>query len=238
MKEDYSLPDIFYLDLWPVGPRFIFCNSPDTAALPTTVSAFPQSELIGKFLDGTLGSTAIEATNGSLWKSLHRMLGPGLTPGAVKTYHKFMIEEASIFCDKLKASAEKEEDVNISARIGELLFDVVSWIVCGESSHAQTTGSQLHCDLSEILEILGRTSARASIPMPAWLAGRRQKRLVDAIDTEVTQRIQGRLSALQDTKTPKGINNTPKCLIDRMLLGYKKDGKALDELASKIILEK
>jgi hypothetical protein len=74
--------------------------------------------------------------------------------------------------------------------------------------------------------------------MPAWLAGRRQKRLVDAIDTEVTQRIQGRLSALQDTKTPKGINNTPKCLIDRMLLGYKKDGKALDELASKIILEK
>ncbi|KAM0203216.1 hypothetical protein ACHAQI_010551 [Fusarium lateritium] len=237
MKEDYSLPDIFYLDLWPVGPRFIFCNSPETAALPTTVTAFPQSQLIGKFLDGTLGSTAIEATNGSLWKSLHRVLGPGLTPGAVKTYHKFMIEEAGIFVNKLKSCAQKEEDVDISAQIGELLFDVVTWIVFGESSQAQTTGSQLHCDLSEILEILGRTSARASIPLPAWLAGRRQKRLVDGIDTEVAGRIQTRLSALQDTKNPEGVNSTPKCLVDRMLLNYKKDERPLDELTTKIILE-
>ncbi|KAF5675198.1 cytochrome P450 monooxygenase [Fusarium heterosporum] len=236
MKEDYSLPDIFYLDLWPIGPRFVFCSSPETAALPTTIRAFPQSQLIGKFLDGTLGSTAIEATNGALWKSLHRMLGPGLTPGAVKTYHSFMIEEATVFCDKLKVSAQNEEVIDISARIGELLFDVVSWIVFGESSHAQSTGSQLHHDLGEILEILGRTSASASIPLPAWLAGRRQKRLVNAIDSEVNQRIHQRSLALQEVGD-NTMKSAPKCLVDRMLLEYKKNERPLNEVANKLILE-
>ncbi|PNP76641.1 hypothetical protein FNYG_10060 [Fusarium nygamai] len=237
MKEDYSLPDIFYLDLWPVGPRFIFCSSPESAALPTTIRAFPQSQLIGKFLDGTLGSTAIEATNGNLWKTLHRMLGPGLTPGAVKTYHKFMIQETSIFCDKLRTCAENGQDVDISAKVGELLFDVVSWIVFGKSSHAQTTGSQLHRDLGEILDILGRTSARASIPLPAWLASRRQKRLVDAIDFEVNRSIQQRVLAFQDSETTDKVENSPKCLVDRMILDYKKNERPLDEFATKLILE-
>ncbi|KAF5001231.1 hypothetical protein FGRMN_1174 [Fusarium graminum] len=236
IKQDYCLPDIFYLDLWPVGPRFIFCSSPETAALPTTVRAFPQSQLIGKFLDETLGSTSIDATNGNLWKSLHRMLGPGLTPGAVKTYHNLMVEEATIFCDKLRASVQNEEVIDISARISELMFDVVSWIVFGQSSHAQSTSSQLHHDMGEILEILGRTSASASIPLPTWLAGRRQKRLVNAIDSEVSQRIQERSLALQEAKD-NTTESAPKCLVDRMLLEYKKNERPLDEAANRLILE-
>ncbi|KAB5513517.1 cytochrome P450 [Coniochaeta sp. 2T2.1] len=121
IQQDYNLPDIFYLDLWPFGPRFVVCSGADAAAITTTVSTFPQSKLVFDVLGPTIGTTFIEVTNGSLWKDLHRVFAPSLTPLSVKGYHDGIVDEAAALHGRL----QDVDVVDLNYELGKFTFAVV-----------------------------------------------------------------------------------------------------------------
>ncbi|CAI4212397.1 unnamed protein product [Parascedosporium putredinis] len=45
LKQAHDLPEVWYLDLRPAGPKFIVITNPDLAAQVTTATAYPQSPL-------------------------------------------------------------------------------------------------------------------------------------------------------------------------------------------------
>ncbi|KAB5513287.1 cytochrome P450 [Coniochaeta sp. 2T2.1] len=126
IQQDYNLPDIFYLDLWPIGPRFVVCSGADAAA---TVSTFPQSTLVLDVLGPTIGTTFIEVTNGPLWKNLHRVFAPSLTPASVKGYHDGIVDEAAALHARLHARLQDSDVVDLNYELGKFTFGVVCNVV-------------------------------------------------------------------------------------------------------------
>jgi hypothetical protein len=55
MAKWYSLPDIWYLDLWPLGPGQVIVTSPEAAQEMATGNAFPPHKEVNWFLTRMLG---------------------------------------------------------------------------------------------------------------------------------------------------------------------------------------
>ncbi|KAK3356562.1 cytochrome P450 [Lasiosphaeria hispida] len=217
MKQDFDLPDIFYLDLWPLGPRFIICSSPGAAAIPTTITPFAQSHLVTQFFAGNIGTSFIEATNGPLWKELHQMLAPGLTPSAVKTYHDIYVEEAQLLHDR------------------KYPFEVVTRIFFGEKLNTQTTGSHIYEAVKQAADMTGILVA-SNNPITKWLATRKVKRILARVDKDIEIIVRARYSVLQKQKVLP-TRTTATSLLDRMLLAQAQSGQPIDHRLMTLILE-
>ena len=133
MKLDYDLPDVFYLDLWPLGPRMLICTTPDACAISTTINVFEIPSLVARTFEGNIGSSFIEATNGAVWKHLHQMLAPGLTPSAVNRYSHSIVKQAVVLHHRLRAMAGSSRVVDLHSELGEYPFQVIAVVLFGET---------------------------------------------------------------------------------------------------------
>lgn len=233
LKQDHNLPDLFYLDLWPFGPRFIACTGPDAAAIPTTVSPFPQSVLVTKFFaTGRIGANFIEATNGPLWKELHMMLAPGLTPASVRSYHGVVADEAKNLYSHMRTVAEAGETVDLAMELGRLPFGVITRIFFGEKMDDEA----IRANFKQAAELAGPL-VNENNPWRRWMVSRGVKHNLEAIETELVGRIQSRYAALQQEKVLP-TRATAKTFLDRMLAGHVHSGGGLDERLLAMVLDK
>ncbi|KXX75066.1 putative sterigmatocystin biosynthesis P450 monooxygenase stcS [Madurella mycetomatis] len=235
MKQDFDLPDVFYLDLWPFGPEFIVCSSADAAALPTTATPFPQSSVVEQFFAGTLGPSFIESTNGALWKELHQMLAPGLTPSAVRSYHQLIVDEAKLFHDRLRQFAASGDTFDMHGELGKYPFEVIWQIFFGERLDTQSRGSHLYEDSRRLNDVAGFTMS-SNNPIAKWRASRELKELVRKIDVAVEERLRSRFAILGAEKNLP-TRTTAGTLLDRMLLSHVQNGLPLDERLIKLVKE-
>ncbi|KAK5655599.1 hypothetical protein OQA88_5530 [Cercophora sp. LCS_1] len=236
MKFDYDLPDIWYLDLWPLGPEMLICTTGDAAAVATTVTTFPQAPIVIEFLNETLGGSFIESTNGSLWKELHHMLAPGLTPNAVRSYHQLIVDEAKLFHKRLHNFATKGNPFNLHLELGKFPFEVIWQVFFGENLNTQVRGSQIYDDSVRLNDVAGITM-NAKNPITKWQAARERAMLIKRLDVEADKRLRARFVALRESKTLP-TRTTATTLLDRMLLSHVQNGQPLDEQLIKLIKEK
>ncbi|KAK3291336.1 cytochrome P450 [Chaetomium fimeti] len=223
MKLDFNLPDIFYLDLWPFGPEFIVCASPDAAAMLTTVNAFPQADLVAEFFAPTIGSSFIEATNGALWKELHQMLAPGLTPGATRTYHDLIVDEAKSLHDRVRRVAASGETTDMTYQVGQYPFSIMWTIFFGERPDPN---SGLYDALKRLNDISGSTGLPLN-PITRWQEKRERAAIIRRLDKEIEKVIHSRFAKVSSQK-PLPTRANASCLLDRMFLDQVKAGLPLD----------
>jgi len=236
MKQDFDLPDFFYLDLWPLGPRFLVCSGPDAAAIPTTVNSFAMADVVTQFFTNNIGEGFIEATNGPLWKELHQMLAPGLTPSAVKTYHDIITGAAIALHSRLRGFAESGDVIDINYELGKYPFEVVANIFFGEGTQAQTTGSPLYEDVKDMADQVALAKF-SNNPLTTWRAKRELKRCVARLEAHIEMRVRSRFTALQKQKALPNRTSATN-LLDRMLVAQVQSGKPLDGRLMRLILEK
>ncbi|KAK4182778.1 cytochrome P450 [Podospora australis] len=231
MKYDHKLPEVFYLDLWPFGPEFIICSGPDAMALPTTANSYAQADIVTKFFGQSVGTTFIEATNGPLWKELHQMLAPGLTPSATKTYHDPIFHEAKQLHDRIRSLAATEEVIDISAELGRFPFAVIWRVMFGETS----TG-HLYDDTKRLADI-SSSVPRTMNPIVLHSEKRERAAIVKRLEAEIGKITRTRFSELKADKSNLPTRTTATCLLDRMLLGHLQDGLPLDDRLMRLIHE-
>lgn len=233
IKQDYALPDLFYLDLWPFGPRFVVCSGPNAAAVPTTVTPFPQAAAVARFF-GTarVGATFIEATNGPLWKELHMMLAPGLTPASVHGYHGVMADEAKGLHDHIRAVAERRETVDLAEELSRLPFGVITRIFFGEKMDDEA----IRANFRAAAGLAGRM-VNGNNPWSRWRVSQGVRANLAAVDKVLVRRIQSRYQALQGEKVLP-TRATAKNFLDRMMVGQVQNGRGLDERLMQMVLEK
>jgi cytochrome P450 len=233
MKNDFNLPDIFYMDLWPFGPEFIVCAGPDAAAMPTTVTPFPQAELVSDYFSPTVGTTFIEATNGPMWKELHQMLAPGLTPSATRTYHDLILDEAKATYDRLHRLTGSDEVGDMAFQLGQYPFSVIWQVIFGEKPDPK---SGLYEDAKRLNDISGSTRVVLN-PITKWQEKREQAAIVRRLGVEIDKLTRARFEDLKTQKVlPTRVNAS--CLLDRMLLNQVQAGLPVDEQLMRIIREK
>ncbi|KAL2146369.1 hypothetical protein VTI28DRAFT_4122 [Corynascus sepedonium] len=223
MIQDFKLPDVFYLDMWPFGPEFIICAGAEAAAIPTTVNAFPQSDLVSTVLGPVTGENFIETTNGPLWKELHRMIAPGLTPVSIKMYHDLLADEAKSLHDRLRLLAASENVTNMGLDFGQYPFSIVWQIFFGEKLD---TSSSLLRSIKRLGEISGVTRTVLN-PITILQEKRERAAIIARLDKEIDKSTRSRFERLK-TQKPLPTRTNAVCLIDRMLLDQVKAGLPLD----------
>ncbi|KAK1835014.1 putative sterigmatocystin biosynthesis P450 monooxygenase stcS [Podospora conica] len=233
IKQDHDLPDLFYLDLWPFGPRFVVCSGPDAAAVPTTVTPFPQSTAVTNFFAAArIGARFIEATNGAVWKELHLMLAPGLTPAAVRTYHGVLADEARGLQEHIRAVAEREGGTaDLSAELGRLPFGVITRIFFG----GKMDDEAIRANFKDAAALAGRMVSENK-PWLKWQVSQGVKRNLAAIDEVLVARIRSRYEVLQGEKVLP-TRATATNFLDRMLVGQVQSGRGLDERLMAMVLD-
>jgi len=235
IKFDFKLPEVFYLDMWPFGPDFIMCTGPDAAAFPTTTNVFAQAEVVTEFFASkNVGRTFIEATNGPLWKELHQMLAPGLTPTATKTYHDSILDEAQLLHDRIGRLAASEQVVDMGAELGRLPFGVIWRVMFGENARGDS-----------MVELYDITKRQADIspaipkanPFVNYMQKRERATISKRLGDEIANIARARFSELKALKTLP-TRTTATCILDRMLLGHVQDGLPLDDRLMTLINDK
>jgi cytochrome P450 len=233
LKQDFKLPDLFYLDLWPFGPEFIICAGADAAALPTTANSFPQADVVGEFFEHTVGKTFIEAASGPLWKELHQMLAPGLTPSFTKTYHHLIVDEAKMLYDQIRRLAISEQVTDLTFHLGKYPFSVIWQIFFGGRLEAN---SPLYKETKRLNDISGPTRTVLN-PITKWQEKRDQAAIIRRLDREIKKNIRSRFLALQ-TEKPLPTKANASCLLDRMLLNQVQAGLPLDDRLMSLVQQK
>lgn len=231
LKADYDLPDVFYIDLWPLGPQFIFCVSPEACAIPTTENTFDMHEEVAKFLKGSVGASFIEGTNGPLWKHLHQTLAPGLTPSIIRGNHGSIIEQAAALRRRFSDIAKSGKVTDIRHELGYYPFQVMVKILLNE-----TLNTQIYDDVKSAIDLQGEINATNN-PFAKWRFGREAKRLWKRIETAIEPKIRARFTALQQQDVAP-TKSSVTCLLDRMMLSEVQSGHSLGNNTMRIMLDK
>ncbi|PNP46257.1 hypothetical protein TGAMA5MH_02292 [Trichoderma gamsii] len=230
LKADYDLPDVFYIDLWPLGPQFIFCVSPEACAIPTTENTFDMHEEVAKFLKGSVGASFIEGTNGPLWKHLHQTLAPGLTPSVIRGNHGSIIEQAATLRRRFSEIAKSGKVTDIRHELGYYPFQVMVKILLNE-----TLNTQIYDDVKSAIDLQGEINATNN-PFAKWRFGREAKRLWKRIETAIEPKIRARFTALQQQDVAP-TKSSVTCLLDRMMLSEVQSGHSLGNNTMRIMLD-
>lgn len=231
MKMDYDLPDIFYIDLWPAGPSLIVCASPDACAISTTTNAFQMPSIVSDYFKGTIGTSFIEATNGSLWKNLHHMMAPGLTPNSVKSYSASMIEQAVALHNRLRDMSQSAQVVDMRYQLGLYAYQVIATAFFGEPLSAD-----IYKDFKNATELQLELNATKN-PLAKIKLHKDVARSWRRIEADFEPKISARFASLQK-QTDLLTKATATNLLDRMLMAQIESGKPLENDLAKIILEK
>lgn len=232
IKYDFKLPDVFYLDMWPFGPEFIMCTGPEAMALATTTNVYPQADVVSNYFDGvSIGATFIEASNGPIWKELHQMLAPGLTPSAIKTYHDFVLDEAQQLHDRVCDVASSGQVTDMAFQVGQYPFSIIWHVFFGEKFDKPELYPLTHrlADVSPSIPSLN--------PITRHLQNRERAAIVHRLEAEIRNITRRRFEQLKAMKTLP-TRTTATCLLDRMLLGYVQEALPIDDRLMKLILEK
>ncbi|KAL6892175.1 cytochrome P450 [Trichoderma evansii] len=230
LKMDYNLPDIFYIDLWPLGPQFMILSSPEACAIPTTENAFDQHEVVGDFFKGGIGTNFIEATNGALWKHLHQTLAPGLTPSVIKGHHATITEQAVALCHRFWDIAKSGKVADIRYELGRYPFQVIGEVLINE-----TLSDQVYKDLSVAFDVQTALNSTNN-PFTKWRLGRDGKRTWKRIEAAFEPKIRARFTALQQQDIAPTKSNVTS-LLDRMMLPDIQSGRSLGDDLMTLILD-
>lgn len=148
LKRKYDLPDMFYIDLWPLGPVFLTSCSVDSLNLVDTHLSMGKHVETDRVLSALLGKDVIPALNGPLWQQVHRMLQPAFRPQNIKQLLSKVAVEARLFCDKLERVAKTGEVVSMEHMAGLMLFEINAKTIVGTPFKAQEGRCQIMEDLS------------------------------------------------------------------------------------------
>lgn len=192
IMREYNLPDLFYLDLWPVGPSFLVLGKRELMDQVQVLKPEPMHALTGSVLDPIMGPGVIAAANGPLWKRLHNSIAPAFAWSHIRSLVPMIADECETFRETLSRLAESGETFSMERRATELIFDAISRTLFNYSLEAQKGGNKV---LRDIQAMVALTEASISINpfvwIPAWLKrGHIRRRVASFVEHQARLRYQ------------------------------------------------
>ncbi|UNI18407.1 hypothetical protein JDV02_004678 [Purpureocillium takamizusanense] len=216
LARKYSLPEVYYVDLWPLGPAQVVVTGPDAAAQVTAIRTYPMHPEVNRYLAPMVGDNVIAATNGPLWKKLHHMMAPAFTSRYVKTLLGTIADEVMLFHERLRQLSDAGHVFSMEEELSKLSFDVIGGIVFGVSFNAQQSGSLILDDLRAVLGLsqVVRETWNPATKLQAWWARRQAiRRSDDFLQNRLVERYR---VMLEEKDLPTRQN--ARSILDRVLL--------------------
>ncbi|KAG5798872.1 hypothetical protein H9Q69_002104 [Fusarium xylarioides] len=191
MVRLYNLKEIFYLDLWPIGPGMVVITDPklmDNSSLPKPLPIHPFTAV---FLKPMFGEGTMAATNGALWKKMATAVSPAFSMGHVLGMMNIMVDECLLFQEKLEELAAGGDVFSMEELVAKLVFGIVSTATFGEPQYSQTVGSQILKDLRDLVNLARGETDPLIAYNPMVQIPRRWKRhcIVSRLDSSLRQKV-------------------------------------------------
>jgi cytochrome P450 len=202
IAQKYELRDVFYLDLWPFGPSQMVLIAPSAADQVTVVKNYPLHDAAIQFIGPLIGKRAILATDGDIWKSLHRMISPGLRLSSIRPLMPIVAEKTTeLFYPALTAYSSSGEVFSMEKAAAELIFSIISKMVLGGSLSKQKNSKLLH-DIDQILDYAQSISMTGGMnPVKKCLKWWRKRKAAQSLDDFLRSFIEHRHLAYGDTNS-------------------------------------
>ena len=214
LTQKYDLPEIFYLDLWPIAPSQMVVVGGEAAAQITTIRPYPIHNYVTELLTPVLGARSVATSNGPIWKKVHHILAPAFTSRYIKTLLGTMTDQTLIFHERLKVLAE-QGTFSLEEEMSKPLFDIIGKIVFGSDQHAQTEGSQVFSDIKFTIEMFPFTFRTWNLVQKYWILAK-QKVAGKRIDGYIADRAKERYAILIEEKE-QAVDMKPGSMLDRVL---------------------
>ncbi|KAK5459567.1 hypothetical protein LTS15_003696 [Exophiala xenobiotica] len=141
IRKKYQLGDVFYVDWWPLGPRWLFVADPELASkYITTGQSLRKSHLTTNYLTKLLGRDNMVGLDGQQWKVLRSIFNPGFSASHLISLVPLIVDSTLVFLDILREKAQSGELISLDTYSTRYTIDIIGKIVMDTDFHAQTGG--------------------------------------------------------------------------------------------------
>jgi cytochrome P450 len=138
LHKKYNLPDVWYLDLYPLGPTFLVLATPEAASHAVLTRNYGKHPAVEELLIPIVGRNSFVALNGAPWKYSQQLLAPAFKPRAVRGILPSVAEEVLAMRDLLAHKAETGEVFEMEEMLSGAIFEVILMSIFGDKLEGGT----------------------------------------------------------------------------------------------------
>ncbi|KAB5536407.1 cytochrome P450 [Coniochaeta sp. 2T2.1] len=213
LHKKHNLPEVWYLDTYPLGPTFLICASPGSAAHAVQTRNYGKNRIINDLLTPMLGRDTLPGSNGTQWRYLQQLLAPLFRPSAARSLMGAAGQEMLILRDLLAEKSKTEEVFRMEDLVGNAIFEVTIRSLFGDRLGGQEKGGSYIMDAMRDPPEYMTVAAQSYSPVTKWRMRRKAlARMRDSGDL-IERRTLERYAQL---KSDDG--KVPECLVDAVLI--------------------
>lgn len=229
IRKKYNLGKFFYLDWWPLGPRWLFIADPEIASkFMTTGQSLHKSHLETDFINILLGKNNLVSLEGAHWKYLRSVFNPGFSAAHIMTLTPYVVDASLVFCENLHGCAANNTMFELEEQATNMTIDIIGKLVLDSDLNAQRAPHPIVTTMRERTRLMphitinilsGFTPLRV---VKLWLNGRKLDRL---IGEEFDKRLAQRRAERDREREPSGYAHTDVKVSSRETTGIKQTRK-------------
>lgn len=229
----YVCADAFYVDWWPLGPRWLFVADPElTSKYITTGQSLPKSNLTQGYLSRLLGQHNMVGLEGQQWKLLRSIFNPGFSASHLVTLVPYIVDSTVVFLDILREKARTNELIKLDVYSTRFTIDIIGKVVMETDFDSQTRDHPIVTTFRRQVELMPVSTAVHPIfdfnpfqEVKLWLNQRKLDSLIGAeIDKRIALRSQEK--RLQSAGSLPEKKDRKRSIVDLALDAYDKETAA------------
>lgn len=227
LAETFSFSDVFYVDWWPLGPRWLFIADPVLASkYVTTGQSLPKSRLTADYLERLLGANNMVGVEGQAWKSLRSIFNPGFSASHLITLVPYIVDSSLVFLDILREKARTNELFSLDLVSVHFAIDIIGKIVMDTDFDSQKGPHPIVTTFRKQVNMMPTASSIGPLddinlirPIRLWWNMRKLDNLIgEEIDKRITSRAASQVNGTGEKKKNR------KCsIVDLALDAYEKE---------------
>ena len=226
VQKKWKLGDVFFIDFWPLGPRFCFMTDPEEISQSiTTGRSLPKAPLETDYLNTFLGKQNMPSLEGVHWKRQRSMFNPGFAASHLMTLVPYIVDASIVFFDVMQQKAASGELIELEEYATRLTIDIIGKVVLDSDFDSQK-GSHPIVDTFRLRSGLMR-NAYAFYPwddldlLRPYKLWQNSRKLDGLIGIELDSKIKARANA--GGEKPASFRMRKKSVVDLALDGYEKE---------------
>ena len=129
LQKKYNLPDVFYLDTWPVGQQICAIVDPETAQQPTVQRSLPKHETLDGAIHPITGYNSIVTLEGQEHKRWRSIFNPGFSTAHLISLVPGIVEDCELFASILAKNIETKDIFQLEEVATKVTIDVIGRVV-------------------------------------------------------------------------------------------------------------
>ena len=226
----FQFPDVFYVDWWPLGPRWLFIADPELASkFLTTGQSLPKSSLVTNYLANLLGASNMVSLEGHAWKALRSIFNPGFSASHLITLVPYVVDSSLVLLELLREKAKTDELVQLDPLTIGFAIDIIGKVVMDSDFDSQKRPHPIVTTFRKQVSMMPSATSIGPFddinfvrPLRLWWNQRKLNALLGAeIDKKVAARktSQGEANGVSE----KSKKDRKRSIVDLALDAYEKE---------------